>query len=96
MDSSWEKLERPLLETLVAMEDAGRIPINSDDVAAATQLPPELVSLAIGRLIRAGYLRGTEYRQGNQPPGVRPDYLEINVLERGLRASGAWPPADTP
>jgi hypothetical protein len=87
-------LERPLLETVVGMENAGRLPINSDEVAAATQLPPELVNLALGRLIRAGYLGGTEYRQGNQPPGVRPDYLEIKVFERGLRASGAWPSAD--
>ncbi|HEX7277517.1 MAG TPA: hypothetical protein VF244_09105 [Acidimicrobiales bacterium] len=52
------------------------------------------MALALGRLVRAGYLAGTEYRQGNQPPGVAPDYLEIKVLERGLRTSGAWPPAD--
>ncbi|MEA2825786.1 MAG: hypothetical protein QOG43_225 [Actinomycetota bacterium] len=94
VDPTWNRLELPVLETMAQMEDAGAPVLRSNDLASATSLSPAQLALALRRLIQAGYVAGTEYRRGNDDGP--PDYLELRLLERGLRASGAWPPAVAP
>lgn len=94
VDPTWNRLELPVLEVMAQMEEAGASSIRSDDLAPATSLSRTQVALALRRLIQAGYVAGTEYRRGNDDGP--PDYVELRLLERGLRAAGAWPPAVAP
>ena len=94
VDPTWNRLELPVLETIARMEDAGAPSIGSADVAGATGLPRAQVSLALRRLVQAAYVAGTEYRRGDDDGP--PDFVQLHLLERGLRASGAWPPAVAP
>ena len=94
VDPTWNRLEQPVLEAIAVMEDGGSLSIGSSNVASATSIGRDKVSLAVRRLVAAGYVAGTEYREGNE--SGPPDFIELRLLERGLRASGAWPPAVAP
>ncbi|MEA2687358.1 MAG: hypothetical protein QOE93_2553 [Actinomycetota bacterium] len=94
VDPTWNRLELVVLETIADLEDGGGLSISSLDVAAVASLGRDRISLALRRLIEAGYVAGTEYREGNDPGP--PDFVELRLLERGLRAAGAWPPTAAP
>ena len=90
MIKTWDELEIPILRALADMEDAGAPEISQQDVAQAVGLPLPRVHLGLRRLVRAEYLSAEEYRSGAGGPA---QYLKIELLERGLRAAGAWPTA---
>ena len=55
----------------------------------ASQRPTSpAIALALRRLMRADYISAVEMRNGSGGP-IR--YLQIELAERGLRATGAWP-----
>lgn len=88
MIKTWDELELPVLRTLADMEDQGASEIADAQVATAVGLAVERVRLALRRLVLADFVSVTEYREGTGGP---PRYLDIHLLERGLRTAGAWP-----
>jgi hypothetical protein len=90
MITTWDELELPILRGLADLEDNGSLDINDRQLAVATGLTPERVSLALRRLHEAGFISATAIREGQAgPESAR--FALITLLERGLRAAGAWP-----
>lgn len=85
---TWDALELPVLRALAALEDQGASEISEAAVAASAGIARERIGLALRRLAKAGFVDATEYREGAGGP---PRFLDIQLLERGLRAAGAWP-----
>lgn len=90
MINTWDVLELPVLHALADLEDQGVSDINQDQVVSATNLPGQRVHLALRRLLNALYVSAKEHRPGSGDP---PQFLDIELTERGLRAAGAWPAA---
>ncbi len=88
MIKTWDELELPVLRALADLEDQGSSEIDDRQLATAVALGSERVALALRRLVKADFIGATEHREGT---GGRPRFLNIVLLERGLRAAGAWP-----
>jgi DNA-binding transcriptional ArsR family regulator len=90
MITTWDELELPVLRALADLEDQGASEIDGAVLATATSLPPPRVELALRRLLKANFVAATQYREGTGGPS---QFLGIQLIERGLRAAGAWPNA---
>jgi len=91
MAPTWDALELPLLRAIAGLEDEGTSDLQGiSDLRLATDLDihPGRVRLALRRLIRAQYVTSIELHDGGGGPS---SFLSITLLERGLRAAGAWP-----
>ncbi|MGA3030617.1 MAG: hypothetical protein ABSE58_07780 [Candidatus Limnocylindrales bacterium] len=84
---TWETVERPLLEAVSRLEGGPRGP-NWEDLVTETGLRAATVQQALGRLYKAGYIDGIDVFTQDS---VGPEFLNISLLEPGLRATGVWP-----
>lgn len=88
--NTWDVLELPLLRAMADLEDQGVADITEDRLAKSTGLDRSRVNLGLRRLIAADYLSAVEYRDGTSGTAR---LTALQLLERGLRAAGAWPSA---
>ena len=86
--STWEQREQPILEAIASFEEAGEDATN-ESVAAATGLEPSVVGRTMRRLDQAGFISAADATSMGDP---HPVYVEAELLERGLRVVGQWPP----
>ncbi len=85
---TWEQRERRVLEAIAALEESSE-DATSEHVAAATGLDAGVVGRTMKRLDDARFIvavdataKGDEY----------PVFVGAELLERGLRVVGQWPP----
>lgn len=82
-ESTWDELERPLIERACEAEEAGR--------GLKVTAGPEL--LAAKRLVDAGYLAGSV----SSSWGSRVDRVDVfGVTAKGLQEIGRWPAPSNP
>ena len=88
-ESTWEVLERPVLEAIAKRESDGRRPgPSTNEIIEDTGLPSGKVQYAIRRLRLSGYLQAVDV---TVQESTGPEYIMIELLEPGLRAVGVWP-----
>jgi DNA-binding transcriptional ArsR family regulator len=84
MPSTWSTIEQPILEAI------GRLAANPPDNAAiieTTGLAQSAVEIALKRLYESEYITGLDV----STMGSGFEMMRIELLERGLRATGVWP-----
>ena len=89
----WETRALPILRHIAAHEGEQRF-INIGELAEATGIEPNLVTVEVERLLDAGYIAGDLVKSmtGGDP---RPWFLDKSRLtERGARAVSLWPKAE--
>ena len=84
---TWASRERPILEAILAIEEAGKDRMTSVDLAAAVGLAEAEAIRGINALEEAGYVAWSS-RAG---VGRSKIYLLPRLLERGRREVGQWP-----
>jgi hypothetical protein len=84
MAGTWATVEQPILETIARLAED---PPGTSEVVEATSLPEGKVQLALRRLYQADYLTGVDASTFDS--GF--ELMRIELLERGLRATGEWP-----
>lgn len=85
---TWEQRERPLLEVIAECEETGEDATN-ERVAAGSGLTVDVVGRTMKRLHDAGFIEAYD------ASGMGDDYpifIGAELLERGLRIVGQWPP----
>jgi len=89
VESTWEVLERPVLEAIAKRESEGRRSGPSTyEILEDTGLPSARVQNALRRLRLSGYLQAVDV---TTQESTGPEYIMIELLEPGLRAVGVWP-----
>lgn len=86
--STWEQRERPVLEAIAALEEVGE-EATYDRVAAATGLDQPVVGRTMKRLYQAGFIAADD---ATSMGDEYPVFIGAELLERGLRVVGQWPP----
>jgi hypothetical protein len=86
--STWETHERPILEAIANREQGPSGPPHSGDVVADTGLPPTVVGHTLQRLYQNGYIEANDVTTND---GMGPEYMNIQLMEPGLRVVGVWP-----
>lgn len=87
VDSSWDDVERPILEAVVEhYQDAGAVQ-NIDVIAERTGLDRGLVGRAVRNLVQAEHLWAHDTTNFDGAP----NFANIEPLPPALRAVGAWP-----
>jgi DNA-binding transcriptional MocR family regulator len=89
-EPTWTNVEAPILAAIAdRTPKPGKMGPSLDDVALATGLDPETVTVALDRLKDAGYVTGLIHLRAKGPAIVN-----LQLTERGLRAAGVWPSDD--
>jgi len=89
--SLWDDCDFPVLQAVQWLTVKGP-PTQLDAIVAEVgALPREVVAESLNRLREAHFI------VGDYPPtadGVRTDWFDVRLAERGLRRVGEWPPSD--
>lgn len=88
--TTWDDREMPILQTVLAAEDAGE-EVNLHDLAVRTGLEQKSAQSGLRALYEANYVTGLDV--GSMGMGFQ--LMDIRLLERGRRAVGQWP-SDNP
>jgi DNA-binding MarR family transcriptional regulator len=89
----WETRALPILRYIAEHEGEQRF-INIGELAEATGIEPNLVTVEVERLLDAGYIPGELVKMGTGGD-PRPWFLDKSRLtERGARAVSLWPKAE--
>ena len=89
----WETRALPILRFIAEQEGQQRL-ITIGELAEATGVAPNLVTVEVERLLEAGYIPGRlrKSRTGGDPT---PWFLDqARLTERGARAVSIWPKAE--
>lgn len=87
-EPTWEQREQPVLEAIARLEESG-VHATNEEIAEATGLAVNVVGRTMKRLNDAHFIEASDATsQGDH----HPVYIGAEMLERGLRVVGAWPP----
>jgi DNA-binding transcriptional ArsR family regulator len=87
MTRSGETSARPISEAIANREQGPSGAPHSGDVVADTGLPPTVVGHTLQRLYQNGYIEANDVTTND---GMGPEYMNIQLMEPGLRAVGVW------
>lgn len=87
---TWEHRERPILEAILSLEEAGtHRDANVELLAEMTGLEPAVVGRALQSLSDARFVEAID---SSTFGSTYPEYMAPRLLERGRRDVGQWPP----
>jgi hypothetical protein len=86
-EPTWGKVEAPILAAIAEFDPrAGKPGMFSTDLPDVTELEYDQITMALMRLEAAGYI--TAHRLAS---GADVLFVNLQLTERGFRASGVWP-----
>lgn len=88
MTAKWEDREQPILEAIAELEEAGA-DASVDSVSQSAGIDRAIVGRSVKRLYDADFVDAHDVTSlGDRTP----NYISIELRERGLRVIGQWPP----
>ena len=87
-EPTWEQREQPILEAIISLEEAG-VDATNENLAEVTGLGVDVVGRTMKRLNDARFIDAYD---ATSLGDSHPVYVGAEMLERGLRVVGAWPP----
>lgn len=87
-EPTWEQREQPVLEAIAKLEESG-VDATNEQVAQATGLGVDIVGRTMKRLNDAHFIEAFDATSFGDS---HPVYIGAEMLERGLRVVGVWPP----